>query len=93
MKETILKHKRWIILAIAIMVFVLIAEDVFEKELFSFDSIIYQFLVEHRNPFLTNLFKTVTHFGGAFVLITISILCMILIKRKKYKITILLHIL
>ena len=87
-KEAILKHKRWIVLAIVIFIFVLLAEDVFENELFAFDSIIYNFLVQHRNTVLTDILKVITQLGGAIILVTISILCVIFVKRKKYKLTI-----
>ena len=43
-KNTILENRRWIILSIAILIFVVIAEDVLEQERFAFDSIIYHFI-------------------------------------------------
>lgn len=58
------------------------------NKIFLFDSAVYNFLVAHRNPILTNIFKVITHFGGASVLIAISIICVIFVKKKKYKITI-----
>lgn len=87
-KNIILEHKRWIILSILIVIFVLIAEDVLEKERFVFDSVVYNFLVAHRTDFLTALFKVITQFGSAIYLITITILCIVFIKNKKYKVTI-----
>lgn len=84
-KNMILRHKRWILLSILIVIFVIIAEDVFEKELFQFDFTIYDFLVAHRNPFLTRVFKVITNFGGAIFLIGITILSIIFIPKKKYK--------
>lgn len=87
-KKVILENKRWFILAIVLIIFIAIAEDVWKKELFSFDSVIYQFMVNQRNGVLTAFMKTITQLGGAFVLISISILCMIFIKNKKYKATI-----
>lgn len=84
-KDVILKNKRWIALSILIVIFVMIAEDVFEKELFQSDFIIYDYLVAHRTPFLTTLFKGITNFGGVIVLTSITILCVIFVKKKKYK--------
>jgi len=81
-------NKKWIILAIAICVFVMIAENVLEKEIFNFDHDIYNILVLYRNPFLNTFFKTITNLGSAAFLITISIVCLILIKNIKYKILI-----
>lgn len=87
-KDMIFKNKRWIILAIAICIFILIAKTVLQKELFGFDTSIYQFLVSCRTPILNIFFRIVTQFGSAIWLITITILAMIFIKKKKYKITI-----
>lgn len=84
-KELILHNKRWILLSILIVIFVMIAEDVLESELFQFDFTIYDFLVAHRTSFFTELFKVITYFGGVIVLICITILCVIFIKKKKYK--------
>lgn len=87
-KNTIFKNKRWIIVAILIFVFILIAENVLGKEKIILDSVVYQFLLEHRNNFLTFLFKTITQLGSAIYLIIITILCIIFVKNKKYKVTI-----
>jgi len=87
-KNAIMKNKRWTIVAMCIIIFVFLAENILQKEIFEFDNIIYKLLVEHRNEYLNIIFKTITQFGSAFCLIVISILCMIFIKNKKYKITI-----
>ena len=84
----ILENKRWIVLSIVVIIFVLIAEAVLQKEILVFDSAIYGFLVQHRTNFLNILFQIITQFGNAIYLIAITILCVIFIKSKKYKITI-----
>ena len=86
--KSILENKRWLIVAMAIIIFISLAEDVLKQEIFVFDSVVYNFLLEHRNIFLTTFFKMITTLGGAEWLIAISILCIIFIKKKKYKITI-----
>ena len=58
--KSIINNKRWLIVAIAIIVFVSLAEDVLTQEIFEFDSIVYNFLVNHRNEFLTTYFKIIT---------------------------------
>lgn len=85
-------NKRWILFSVLIFMFIVIAQTVFKKELFEFDNSIYGFLLEHRNSILTDVVKIITQFGGAFVLIVISILCIILVKNKKYKVTITLNL-
>ena len=84
-KKIILKNKKWIILSIFIIVFVVIAQMVVTKERFDFDSKIYLFLVEHRTNFLNTFFKIITQLGGAICCITICILCIIFFKNRKYK--------
>jgi len=87
-KDIVLKNKRWIILFILLFIFAVIARNVLAKEIFVFDSSIYLFLVRHRTEFLNLLFKIITQFGGALYLITITVLCMVFVKKKKYKFTI-----
>lgn len=84
----VLENKRWIVLSAVAVIFVLIAEAVLKNEIFAFDSIIYNFLVAHRTNFLNVLFQVVTQFGSAIYIIAVTILCVIFIKNKKYKITI-----
>lgn len=85
-KELIIKNYKWIIFFLFFVIFLAIAEDVFEQEIFEFDSVVYKFLVNNRNEVLNNFFKIITQFGSAIVLIIITILCVIFIRDKKYKI-------
>ena len=85
-KELIIKNYKWIIFFLFFVIFLAIAEDVFEQEIFEFDSVVYYFLVNNRNEVLNNFFKIITQFGSAIVLIIITILCVIFIRDKKYKI-------
>lgn len=87
-KMAILRNKRWVILAVVLFIFTMLAESVKEQEKLIFDSIIYRFLVEHRTNFLTIFFKIMTQCGSALFLITITILCIVFIKNRKYKLTI-----
>lgn len=85
-KDLIIKNYKWIIFFLFFVIFLAIAEDVFEQEIFEFDSVVYNFLVNNRNEVLNNFFKIITQFGSAIVLIIITILCVIFIRDKKYKI-------
>ena len=82
----IIKNYKWIIFFVFFVIFLAIAEDVFEQEIFEFDSVVYNFLVNNQNEALNNFFKIITQFGSALVLIIITILCVIFIRDKKYKI-------
>ena len=87
-KELIIKNYKWIIFFAFFVIFLAIAEDVFEQEIFEFDSVVYNFLVDNGNDVLNNFFKIITQFGSALFLIIITILCVIFIRDKKYKILI-----
>lgn len=87
-KKLIKNQYRWIIFAIVLIIFFTIAEDVFEKEIFSFDGTIYNFLLNNRNSILNTFFKIITNLGGAICLAFLTIMGIIFIKDKKYKIMI-----
>lgn len=93
LKEIIKKNYKWIIFFFLVLIFGMIAKDVFKKEIFEFDTSIYTFLVSHRNMVLNIIFTGITKFGDALVLMILTILCIIFIKDKKYKILVPINIL
>ena len=83
-KEIVAKNIKWIILFICILITVLIAEDVMEKEIMELDTIGYKIMSEHIiSDTITPIAKAITQFGGAIFLITLSIILLIVIKNKK----------
>ena len=83
-KEIVAKNIKWIILFICILITVLIAEDVMEKEIMEIDTIGYKIMSEHIiSEEVTPIAKVITEFGGAIFLITLSIILLIVIKNKK----------
>ena len=83
--------ENWILEIIFItlaLIFLKLAEDVFEKEIFGFDGMIYNFLVNHRNIQLNFIFEAITYLGSAYVIVPVLILSIIFIKGKENKITI-----
>ena len=86
-KEFIIKNLKWIILFIAL------AEVVFNKEIIYGDIIGYKmvstFLI---SDFATPVAKFITNFGGAIFLILTAIVLTILIKNKKIGLAILLNL-
>lgn len=84
LKKIIKKDYKWIILFICVILFLAILEDVFEYETLALDTSVYTIVVEKmRNPILTDILKIITNLGSAFVLITITILSLIILKNKK----------
>lgn len=93
LKEIIKKNYKWIIFFLLVLIFGMIAKDVFKKEIFEFDATIYNFLVNHRNTVLNLIFTGITKLGNALILAILTILCIIFIKDKKYKILVPINIL
>lgn len=88
-KEFAIKNLKWIILFICIIGFLLIAEDVFHKEIMNGDAIGYNFISTYLiSDFATPVSKFITNFGGATCLIIIAVILFILIKNKKIGIVI-----
>lgn len=83
-KKFVVKNIKWVILFICLICFLLIAENVFNKEIMEADIIGYDFVSKYLiSDFATPIAKFITNFGGATCLITISIILLILIKNKK----------
>lgn len=88
-KEIIIKNLKWIILFVCIIGFLLLAEDVFHKEIMNGDVIGYKFISTYLiSDFATPIAKFITDFGGAIYLIGIAIILFIVIKNKKIGIAI-----
>lgn len=97
MKEKIktlcVKNYKWLILLICVIIFWAILEDVFNYEQLTIDVIVYNVVVANmrREP-LTTILKLITNLGGAYVLITISVLSCIILKNKKMSLGIVLNL-
>lgn len=88
-KEIVVKNWKWIILFICIVGFLLLAEDVFHKEIMNGDIIGYKFISTYLiSDFVTPAAKFITNFGGAIYLIGIAIVLFVVIKNKKIGIAI-----
>ena len=85
-KEFIKKKYKYIILAILLSIFIILAKNVFQKELFNFDRIIYDFFVSIRNPILNMFFVIITELGSAEFLIIFTLISIVIIKNKLYRI-------
>ncbi len=93
-KEFIKNNVKWIILFICLIGFLLIAEDVYAKEIMKKDIIGYylvsRFLI---SDFATPIAKFITHFGGATCLLLLTAIIVIVIRSKRIGIAIILNLL
>lgn len=83
-KEITKKNFKWLVLFIALIGFLALAEDVFNKEIMKGDIIGYKIISTFLiSDFATPIAKFITNFGGAIFLITLTVILFILIKNKK----------
>ena len=75
---------KWIILSICLILFLALAEDVFNKEIMQEDIIGYNFVKTYLiKKEITPVMKLITFFGGATCLIGLTLVLFITIKNKK----------
>ena len=75
---------KWIIFSVCLILFLALAEDVFNKEIMQGDIIGYNFVKTYLiKEQVTPVMKIVTFFGGATCLIGLTIILFIIIKNKK----------
>ena len=75
---------KWIILSICLILFLALAEDVFNKEIMQEDIIGYNFVKTYLiKKEITPIMKLITFFGGATCLIGLTLVLFITIKNKK----------
>ena len=83
-KEITKKNFKWLVLFIALIGFLALAEDLFNKEIMNGDIIGYKIISTFLiSDFATPIAKFITNFGGAIFLITLTVILVILIKNKK----------
>ena len=81
--DIVKNNKRWCLLFICLVIFIAILEDVFDAEIVTFDTTIYNTISLSKTNAVTNILKIITQFGSAGFLILITILSFIVLKNKK----------
>lgn len=83
-KKFLIENWKWLLFSCAIIIFIAIAEDVFEQEIMKIDTISHNIIVQNlRTDYVTDIMKFVTNLGGIYILPIISIIALIVIKEKK----------
>ena len=83
-KEVFIKNYKWIICFICLILFLALAEDVFNNEIMNGDVIGYKFISTYLiRDSLTPIFKIITWFGSATCLILLALILFFTIKNKK----------
>ena len=83
-KKVFIKNYKWIICFICLILFLALAEDVFNNEIMNGDVIGYKIISTYLiRDSLTPIFKIITWFGSATCLILLAIILFFIIKNKK----------
>lgn len=83
-KKLIINNYKWIICFLCIILFLALAEDVFNHEIMNGDIIGYNLISKYLiKDNITPIMKVITFYGGAIFLVSLTILLFIIIKNKK----------
>lgn len=83
-KKLIINNYKWIICFLCIILFLALAEDVFNNEIMNGDIIGYNLISKYLiKDNITPIMKVITFYGGAIFLVSLTILLFIIIKNKK----------
>ena len=84
LKDILQKNYKWIIILLCSIILLAILQNIYRAEQIEWDINIYKNITMNlRTDLLTGFFKVITVFGGAYVLIAIGILSLIILKNKK----------
>ena len=76
-------NKRYILLFICLMLFIVVLINVLNGNIQNFDSNIYNLISFIKSNFMDIVFRAITKFGDEEVLILIAIVCLIFIKNRR----------
>lgn len=76
-------NKRYLLLFICLMLFIIILINVLNGNIQNFDSNIYNLVNSIKSNFMDMFFRNITRFGDEEVLILIALACLIFIKNRK----------
>lgn len=77
------KYLKFIVLILAICIFTYIGINVFQDKIFTWDSTIYNFLMQSRNIKLNEMVIILTELGGFWVITILTIVLLITLKKKQ----------
>lgn len=93
LKKFLKKEGKWVIVFFCMLIFLLITEDVFNKEIMKGDiigySLVSKFLISDS---ITPFVKFIANLGGAIFLITFSVILFLVIKNRKIGLSIIINL-
>ena len=91
-KNIILENKKTIIILITTILFLIITYFTFSSKINTFDKLVETYILNIRNDKMTNIMITITNISSAYSLIVISILLLVIIKKKKIPLAIMINL-
>lgn len=86
-KNIFIKNYKWLICFVCLFCFLLLAEDVFTKEIIQIDDIVYKFIASHFiSNSLTPIVKIITFFASATWIVIFTIILFVIIRNKRQNI-------
>ena len=86
-----MKKIKWICFLILFLCFVMVAYLVLEGKTDSFDNFIYGIVTSNKSNFLTGFYKFVTYFASEVMIILVSLIFFLFLKRKRYGVLVILN--
>ena len=86
-----MKKIKWICFLILFLCFVMVAYLVLEGKTDSFDNFIYGIVTFNKSDFLTGFYKFVTYFASEVMIILVSLIFFLFLKRKRYGVLVILN--
>lgn len=78
------RNLKWIILLGCMILFLAIAEDILDHEIWRFDHQVYQYISQFITEPVTMVFKLITNLSGAVFVVSITLLIVLWCKNKRY---------
>ena len=75
--------KKWFLFTVSLIVFIIVSIHVYFGKTSTFDLLLYNIIINLKNDYVTNFFKTITLFGGEYI-ITLITFSFLLYKNKKF---------
>ena len=82
--KKIKKNYLYIIAFLSLLLFFFILREYFSHELDKFDSMVYNYFSIYQCPFVTSIFKFISHLCGPITIVTLLFLLLVFGKNKEY---------
>lgn len=81
--KVIQKNLKWVVLIFVILLFLKIADTIFEEQIHFLDNWVYEKIMTVQSQSITNIWKVITELGSAFVILPITFGIFLFCKDKK----------